>query len=615
MGSPRVTVEITGKSIGLSREIDKSKKEVTGLNRAITQLSNKQEAAQKKLRKGARAGRGGGPRAESMLGSVGAGFARSIGGSIFGVMSQGISDVRDFERGIARLAIAQGKSNGEMGAFRTQLTKISTEFGVDRNEVLAGASAYQALTGDTKGAAEGARLFTKVATATGATVADVATTAAALSENMKIDPKDFEAAFDVLNTQGKAGAIEIKDLAGELSGLTPQFSHFAGGKGIAGMTKLGAATQIVRRNFGSASEAATGMQALMGSFEKNASKLGSKNVFWTDKKGKKHLREFDQIVENISKSKLMKDPEKLGKALGSKEAANAFKALVDNFKDWKELEDGSLAKGSIQKDAQQYLESDAGKLDKAMNELKLSIAQAFSPEVVKAFASAVGTVADAVNGVIDAARGVADVVGDELYGPDFEGENGQVDRTRDARGYERVLKHARAGKFGSVGEREIGLLEAMAAGKTGMDLLPHMGGVDKNRLEQILGQGSVLNAREDKARMLAQGVRKGTTTAEFGDVFAAGKAVVGGSDATSANVQTAFEASRKASMTAGATADPTLGGAAAVFAAQEKAARIMARTLEASVKALTVEATLKIDGNAVAKASANASGHRQGQGH
>ena len=86
---------------------------------------------------------------------------------------------------------------------------------------------------------------------------DVATTGAALSQSLKIDPADFEKAFSILNSQGKAGAIELKDLAGEMASLAPQWQR-AGSSGVEGMTNMGAALQIVRRNFGSASEAAPG---------------------------------------------------------------------------------------------------------------------------------------------------------------------------------------------------------------------------------------------------------------------------------------------------------------------------------------------------------------------
>ncbi len=547
---------------------------------------------------------------------TGAGRALSAGvrgaggralGSILGVISAGVGDVRDFERGIARLAIAQGKSNASMGGFRKNLTEISKEFGIDRNEVLAGASAYQALTGDTEGATKATRLFAKVATATGGSVEEAATLAAALSQNMKIKPDELESAFDIINTQGKAGAIELKDLAGELSSLTPQFGKFAGGEGVGGMAKLGAAVQIVRRNFGSASEAATGMRSLMTAIVRNSSKLGTKNVFWTDKNGKKHLRDFDQIIANIGNSKLMKDPAKLTKALGSVEAQNALTALLSNYKDWKALENTDNAKGSISKDAAQFLDSDAGKLDKALNELKLSIAQAFSPELIKGFAEAVGTVTgvinDAVGGVKSFAKGVAELAGGS---PD---EETRVLRMRGARLEERY--------------KQLGVGEGSAQ-------------VGYGSIESQKRKALSIMAGEDAAEKYFKDIRKGKRKASSEFELGAYAGMLGATDQTSGAdfsaemilsqqqlrqdpkaVARRGHARKRFERYAGDQGDKFLGEGTGFgvkdvyedFAAGGGTQQELARAIANALKGLQVN--IAVDGNTIATANANSSDTRR----
>jgi hypothetical protein len=68
--------------------------------------------------------------------------------------------------------------------------------------------------------------------------------------------------------QGKAGAVELKDMAGELATLAPQFANFRGGKGTAGIREMGSAFQVIRTGAGSASEAATQFESLMGELAK-----------------------------------------------------------------------------------------------------------------------------------------------------------------------------------------------------------------------------------------------------------------------------------------------------------------------------------------------------------
>lgn len=351
------------------------------------------------------------------IGGIGSFLARSLDplGRAWDLIASQFDEVQQFERGVARMAIAQGKSNDEMAAFRDEIRSISEDTGIARTQVLAGAQAYQALTGDTKGANAAMRTFARISQATGGSVDDIATSAAALSQNLKIDPADFEKAFDILNYQGKAGAIELRDMAGELSTLAAGFQRFKGGTGTGGMQVMGAALQIIRRNFGSASEAATGFDSLMSAIIKNAKKLEKAGVKVFDKDpktGKKTLKDFNTIVTNIGNSKLMKDPTKLSKALGRVEAERALAALMTYRSEFDELATTQAGAGSIEKDRAQYAESAAGQLEASMNRLKLAAAEAFTPERIEAFAAAMGNLANMVSQVSDGLGKVFDTMGD-----------------------------------------------------------------------------------------------------------------------------------------------------------------------------------------------------------
>jgi TP901 family phage tail tape measure protein len=549
---------------------------------------------------------------------VGSMLARSFDplGKGFALVGDAVDEYRTFEKGIARLAIAQGKSNDEMGGFRAQLTGISKDTGINRNEILAGVSAYQALTGDTRGAAAAAGTFAKVAEASGASVADTATAAAALNQNLKINPADFEAAFDILNTQGKAGAIEIKDLAGELASLAPSFAAFAGGKGLKGMQHMGAALQVVRRGFGSAAEASTGLRNLLNVIGTKGSKIenaiGTGNVFWTDKRGKKHLRDFDVILTNISNSKLMKDPGKLSKALGGNaEAVRALQQLIQNRKDLTALENDTSGAGSIAKDAAQYAQSDAGKLEIAMNNLKLAVASALSPELVQAFASAMQGVSSVVGGIVDGIKDVATNAAELLGGGGPKNDDERVALAREEWNRERRKRVILGGKAGALEDAD----RAAAKLLTGNVMARNVAGDyfhDNGTGQRMLDRADAEIAREDAAGA-TYGKGKGT----FSELWSARQTVAGSSQPAVAG--RGLNAKGDAAVAAAAVAGFGAKGQkpeevmARVVAAAMGGKALDAKTIERAMKAAiqSVEITVVADGNAIAKAHGNATKHRR----
>lgn len=330
------------------------------------------------------------------------------------------ADVRAFEEGLTRLGTSAGKTPAEMAAYRSEIRAASRDTGIASNAILDGARTYVELTGDMDGARRQSRLFAQVTQASGASMEDVAGTAAALQDSLKIDPSQMEAAFSALMTQGKAGAVELKDMAGEMASLAPTMTGFAGGTGLQGLRELGAALQVTRKGFESASEAATGMVSLTTALKKHADKFKGAGVklFNVDKNGVKTFRNFRDIVREIGASSLAKDPAKLAKAFGNVEALRAFNELNRNAALYDELIAKGQDAGAVQRDLNTYLSSDAGKITKSWNGMKEAIASAFTPERIQAFAAAMSAVADKINAIgsgLDAVggwlgRGVAGLI-------------------------------------------------------------------------------------------------------------------------------------------------------------------------------------------------------------
>lgn len=336
------------------------------------------------------------------LGVAGVLKAGVVGGVAAGGALAGLTlkDSLDFERELVRLKISSRGAIGPLNDFRNAIFESSKTTGLAKEEILKGAAAFVALTGDGAGAAKAMDLFARVAQASGASIEDVSVSAAALFQNMKIAPAQFEKAFSILIAGGKAGAIELKDVAGLMASLAAANQRFADSSGTGGMAELAAGLQIARQGFGSAAETATGLEALMGSLIQNfkvLKKQGGVEVFGKDGK----LRNFRDIVEDISKSKLMTKKGGIEDALGRKEAIAAFYALVKNKGAWEDLTRSVMNANDVQEDFAENAASDPAKVSNAWNRVKIALAEAFTPDRLNSFADKIQQILGFVVEAID----------------------------------------------------------------------------------------------------------------------------------------------------------------------------------------------------------------------
>lgn len=352
-----------------------------------------------------------------MVGNLGSSALSAFGGMI---ADQG-KEVFAFNDALTRLQITGGKTPEFMQAFATSIRATSSAVGVSATDILGASQKYVALTGDMDGASKSADQWARVAQATGSTVGDIAETAAALKQNMHISPGEMEATFSALAVQGKKGAIELKDLSAQMSTIAPQWAMFKGGTGVDGVRQLGAALQVVKRGFGGdAAETITGLQSLLNATIKNAGRLKSAkvNVYESDGKGGKQLRNILDIVKDIGNSPLAKDPTKLAKALGRTEAYRAYLQLAQNKDVLDELITASSDAGVIQRDLATYSESAGGRTKIAWQQAKNEIAAAFTPERIEAFTSllikatkALAAIASGISKVIDGVASMGEYAG------------------------------------------------------------------------------------------------------------------------------------------------------------------------------------------------------------
>lgn len=378
----------------LAREAEKARKKVE------REAEKKQRAArQTSVRRGGAV--------SSFVGGAAGGVAGAITNRVMDMASDAAKEVMDVERALVRFQIAGGRSAAETARFRVELNRTSYASGIARSELMEGAAAYVRLTGDAQGAQQTLGLFGKVANASGASMDDIASTAAALRKNLNIDPSQFQGAFDILITQGKAGAIELNELATLMAGIAPSFAAFKGGTGVSGMAQLSAAMQVGRGAFGTSSEAATGLRNFITSISKRAKQFGKHGIriVEKDKNGVERLRDIRSIIMDIGNSKLGRRKRGLlREVFGGTEEYRFFDEMFAKIKDFDALVKAGGG-NAVEDDSALYRASDIGKIELAINSAKMALVEAFTPDRIREFASALGV----------AAKWFADIVGYAQY--------------------------------------------------------------------------------------------------------------------------------------------------------------------------------------------------------
>lgn len=360
----------------------------------------------RELQKGARDAK---TKVKRELGALGREVGRSIKGAFtgaldiagvgsIGALAMAARKVYGFQDSLVRLQISAGKSKDQIKDLEKAFFDIGKSTAVDPDEILKGAQAFTALTGDLNTYAAGMEDLAKVSTATGTSMDDLAKVAAGLRTNLGIQGGEFGKAFDILAAQGKAGAVELNELATQLAGLTPRFATF-GKTGTEGLAELGSLLQNVRGGFGTTGEAATALESLMGSLVAHAGKFKKEgiNVFDVGPDGEKHLRPLSDLIFEIGDSKLFKDPTKLITILGRKEGYQALLQVVNQGRgSFDRLADSQRSAGTIAKDFNTYMDSTAGKTKAA----QAALAEVFNEQLK-----------DHLNGIAGALRMIAKLVG------------------------------------------------------------------------------------------------------------------------------------------------------------------------------------------------------------
>lgn len=351
---------------------------------------------------------GGALKSALKFGVGGLGIGAGIGLVSFGKEALG------FEDKLQRLGSQARKSAKEMEPIREALTEISKETGVARDELLGAADVLVDRLGKEALTTDNLQLMAQQMLGTGTAAEDLANLMFTLESSMGINTTEkMKESLGGLDKIGTAASIPLKELASSVQEALGASQSF-GEKGPRAVFGVVAALQAMRRGgIASADETRT-------AFTKLATEIFEKRKKINKVLKKKGLLKLDIEDSEGNKKNLIGGLEQLLAAeLSDAEIApifgvraeKGFNALKKNKKLFEEfLAAGEDGAGFFDERAAERAASSAGKIQKSMNAAKLSILEAFTPERIEAFSSALqtlvgslGEVASTVSNLIDRA--------------------------------------------------------------------------------------------------------------------------------------------------------------------------------------------------------------------
>jgi hypothetical protein len=258
------------------RGIERIKRaEIAAVRAAIRERVTAEKRARASVRQAFGTGVTRGVGALQSVGTAGAAML-GVGGSV--LAASAVQDTLRLDEQVRRLVVA-GRGAGQAGldpeALRRQIVNTGMGTGLAPEQVASGLQTFVGRTGDLDLAVKNMEVFATVAQATGASMDDVAGSAADLMQKFDITTVEGMAdAFGVLVAQGKKGAFELRDMAANFPEMAAAAQR-AGMKGLQGMRTLGGLAQLARTSTGSGAEASTAVQMMLTQLVADSDKLGS----------------------------------------------------------------------------------------------------------------------------------------------------------------------------------------------------------------------------------------------------------------------------------------------------------------------------------------------------
>jgi hypothetical protein len=209
------------------------------------------------------------------------------------------------------------------------------------------------------------------------------------------DAKDLEQGMSAFIEAGNAGAVPLREMARLLPKVIAGFGQFSS-EGVQSAAEVSAALQVVRKDFGSGDEAATGLKSFAEQLLLKAKELRKLGVITTDTSG--NLVDLFDILKQLESANL--GQQDFAKLFGAS-AGPAARALVENQAKLLLLTNQARQSQSLLVAAKEKEGTIGFKLEQSQRRMQEAIYSSFTPERIEKFASAMEKVASATEFIAD----------------------------------------------------------------------------------------------------------------------------------------------------------------------------------------------------------------------
>lgn len=348
----------------LARHERELRRQVDGTNQELTEQERRLERAADRERRMA-TGRARFSRAQGIATGLAAGGAASIGTgmAMAAPIVAGVKAAQEYESTMTDIGQKADLSRTKTEALGKSLLIAARAANQMPADMQAGVDALAGMGASVPDAVAMMRPIGRAATAYKAEIADLSNASFAATDNLKVPVAQTQRVIDIMAKAGKAGAFEIKDMAGVFPSLTASYQAL-GQTGTGAVADLAAGLQIARKGAGDSASAGTNLANVLQKISSPATtkafeKMGV-NLPNALKKAYKEGKTPLEAIAEITNKTLKGDLSKLGYLFEDSQVQQGLRPLIQNMALFRQIRsDAMKSDGTTDRDFAERMKDSA----------------------------------------------------------------------------------------------------------------------------------------------------------------------------------------------------------------------------------------------------------------